>query len=100
MPNPDCGQNVNIDNTALHGEIIAILIRMINEPSVVVPKSIPCTDQAPKYKKSKNDVDQDLNNFEFNKYRVKDIIFAQAKETYRHIDNRQCKARAAREKSQ
>ena len=60
---PDCGQTVTIDNAALHGEIIAILTNMIDEPSLVRPRSIPYPEPPLKSMRSKS-VFQEYNSFE------------------------------------
>jgi len=101
--NPDCRQIVNINDDILLAEISAILNRLIAEPSLVEPYSIPETDPPPEVRRLTNEVNREMDSFEFDKDKARKTIFALAAEKYKHIDDRQHKAyivRAEFEKSE
>lgn len=101
--NPDCKKIINMDDAVLHGEIITILNRLIDDPSLIEPGSIPTTDPPLEVRRLTHEVDRELDSFEFDKGKTQKTIFALASEKYRNIDDRQHKAyivRAEFEKSE
>ena len=90
----DCGHSVNVDDATLCAEVIAILTQMIDEPSLVKPRSIPFQDSPMEMgaDSQNSQVDQEQNGFDFNQDTVRKAIFALAGDKYRDIDNRQFKA--------
>jgi len=88
--NPDCKQLVSIDDAAIHAEVIAILTRIIDEPSLIKPRSLPYTSSSPKAK-CQSDC------FEFDTPNVKQTFFMLAAPKYKNIDNLKIKARVLRE---
>jgi hypothetical protein len=100
--NPDCGKIINIDDTMLHGEIAAILNRLIADPSLIEPGVIPDGDTPQEVRRLANEADRELDSFEFDKDKAKKAIFVLAAVKYKHIDSRPHKAyivRAEFEKS-
>jgi hypothetical protein len=101
--NPGCHSIVNINDDTLLDEVTAILNRLIADPSLVNPHSIPAEDTPMEVRRLQNEVERELDSFEFDKDRVKESIFALAGARYKNIDGRQVKAhmvRAAFEESE
>lgn len=101
--NPDCRKIVNIDDDILYREITMILNRLIADPSLIRQDIIPIPDTPLEVRRLTNEVDRELDSFEFDKDKTKKAIFALSAEKYRHIDNRQHKTyvvRAEFEKSE
>ncbi|MDR1465383.1 MAG: hypothetical protein LBJ11_08815, partial [Oscillospiraceae bacterium] len=99
--NPECHIIVNLGDDALLTDITAILNRLIANPSLIEPGSGSAASPM-EVRRLQNEADRELDSFEFDKDKAQKVLFALAKEKYRHIDNRQVKsymARAAFEKS-
>jgi hypothetical protein len=100
--NSECHSIVNMNDDALLSGITTILNRMIADPSLIEPGSDP-TAPPMEVRRLQNEVDQELDSFEFDKERAQKILFELAREKYRHIDDRQVKSymvRAAFEQSE
>lgn len=84
--NPDCKRIVNINDDTLLGEITELLNRLINNPSLIQIGSAE-PDPPIEIRRLQNEVDRQLESFNFEKEQVKTAIFSLAAEKYRQADN-------------
>ncbi len=83
--NPDCKRIVNINDDVLLVEITELLNRLIINPSLIQTGSTE-PDPPIEVRRLQNEVDRQLDSFNFEKEQVKTAIFSLAAEKYRQAD--------------
>ncbi|MFA6730709.1 MAG: recombinase family protein [Bacteroidales bacterium] len=94
--NPECHVIINIEDNALQSHIVELMNRLIENPDLVEVGSLSKTEPTAEVRRLQNEVDRELDAFEFDKDKTKKVIFALASEKYRHINNKPYKAYAVR----
>ncbi len=85
--NPDCKRIVNINDDALLSEITKLLNRLIGNPSLILSDAHKDADPPIEIRRLQNEVNRQLDSFDFEKEQVKATIFSLAAEKYRQTDN-------------
>lgn len=85
--NPDCKRIVNINDDSLLGELTELLNRLIGNPSLIRLDAHEDADPPIEVRRLQNEVNRQLDSFDFEKERVKAAIFSLAAEKYRQTDN-------------
>lgn len=84
--NPDCKRIVNINDNALLGEMTKLMNRLIGNPNLI-QIGLAEPDPPMEIRRLQNEVDRQLDSFNFEKDEVKAAIFSLAAEKYRQTDN-------------
>jgi len=83
--NPDCHSIIKISDDHLHGRITELLNRLIADPGIIQADTAP-PEPGMDVRRLQNEVNRELDSFEFDRDKAKAAIFALAVEKYRHID--------------